>query len=87
MTKSDAIRAVTRDNYCLPNEDIKREVRRQYGLEVESNLIAGVIGPEKHRLGTLTYSEELKRQAKNLIINTGSFKQAKKLLYLVAGGM
>ena len=87
MTKSDAIRAVTKDNYCLPNEDIKREVRRKYGLEVESNLIAGVIGPEKHRLGTRTNSEELKRQAKNLIINAGSFKQAKKLLYLVAGGM
>lgn len=87
MTKSDAIREVAKDNYCLPNEEIKREVRRQHGLEVESNLIAGVIGPEKHRLGTRTYSEELKRQAKKLIINTGSFKQAKNILYLVAGGM
>jgi hypothetical protein len=87
VTKSDAIREVVKNNYCLPNEEIKREVRRQYGLEVESNLIAGVIGPEKQRLRTLTYSGELKRQAKNLIINAGSFKQAKKLLYLVAGGM
>jgi hypothetical protein len=87
MTKSDAIRGVTKDNYCLTNDEIKREVRRQYGLTVESNLIAGVIGPEKHRLGTRTYEDGLKRQAKDLIINSGSFKQAKNLLYLVAGGM
>lgn len=87
MTKSDAIRAVTKDHYSLTNEEIKREVRRQYGLEVESNLITGVIGAEKYRLGTRNYSEELRRQAKTLILNAGSFKQAKNLLYLAAGGM
>lgn len=87
MTKSDAIREVVKNSHCLTNDEVKREVRRQFGLEVESNLIAGVIGPEKHRLSARTYADGLVKQAKSLIINAGSFKQAKNILYLAAGGM
>ncbi len=87
MNKTQGIREVVSHNFTLTNEDIKREVKRSYGLIVESNSIWAAIGPEKQRRGQASYADHLIKEAQNLIRNAGSFKQAKNLLYVAGGKM
>ena len=87
MTKSDAIREVISKNWNYTNEEIKFEVKRRYGLTVETNHICNCIGAQKKRIGAGCYAEGLIEAAKSLIRNSGGFKQAKNILYIAESKM
>lgn len=84
--KSELIREYIRLNPTASNKEIKAYGKAQ-GVMIASNLIAGVAGSEKERLGHLQYGPHLRKQAESFINLAGGFDAAKRLLYVAAGGM
>ena len=68
------------------NQEIKADAKSQ-GHIVESNLITAVAGPMKSRIGQIKYGPDLQSKAEKLIKDAGSLEQARRLLYVVAGGL
>ena len=85
-SKSEIIREYVRANPNASNKEIKTYGKSQ-GVYIASNLIAGVVGPEKNRLGWSHYTPELRTYAERFINLAGGFDAAKRLLYVAAGGM
>jgi len=87
ITKTQAIRAVALDHPHFTNRQIKAEVWRRYGLEVEGNLIIQAVGPESTRLRNLPYSGYRVEKARDLLkACQGDLEEAKRLLFLATSG-
>jgi len=84
ISKSDAIREVLKEDMSQTAEQIKREVRRRYGLLVESNLICNVTGRHESRVGLTGYSNHLLDKARGFLDTVGDDKLAISLLRMVA---
>jgi hypothetical protein len=84
ISKSDAIREVLKEDLSQTAEQIKREVRRRYGLLVESNLICNVTGSHESRVGLTGYSDLLLDKAREFVETVGDDKLAISLLRVVA---
>ena len=85
-TKSETIRDAIRKWPDADNQEIKAYAKSQ-GHIVESNLITAVAGPMKERIGQIKYGADLQSKAQQLIKDAGSLEQARRLLYVVAGGL
>ena len=85
-TKSETIRDAIRKWPDADNQEIKAYAKAQ-GHIVESNLITAVAGPMRERTGQIKYGPDLQSKAEQLIKEAGSLEQARRLLYVVAGGM
>ena len=85
-TKSETIRDAIRKWPDADNQEIKAYAKAQ-GHIVESNLITAVAGPMKERIGQIKYGADLQSKAQQLIKDAGSLEHARRLLYVVAGGM
>ena len=85
-TKSETIRDAIRKWPDADNQEIKAYAKSQ-GHIVESNLITAVAGPMKERIGQIKYGPDLQSKAQQLIKDAGSLEQARRLLYVVAGGL
>jgi len=84
ISKSDAIREVLKEDMSQTAEQIKREVRRRYGLLVESNLICNVAGKYESRVGLIGYSDVLLDKAGEFLEAVGDPKLAITLVRMVA---
>jgi hypothetical protein len=85
-TKSETIRDAIRKWPDADNQEIKAYAKSQ-GHIVESNLIWSVCGGQRERIGQIKYGPDLQSKAEQLIKDAGSLEQARRLLYVVAGGM
>ena len=85
-TKSQVIRDAVRKWPDADNQEIKAYAK-EHGHIVESNLIWSVCGSQRERIGQIKYGADLQHKAEQLIKEAGSLDQARRLLYVVAGGL
>jgi hypothetical protein len=78
-TKSDLIRKIAESEPTISNERIKDVCLQVYGLDVESNLISNVLGPEKERVD-LTRKIPAAQRFSSLV---GGFRNAINLVHRV----
>jgi len=84
ISKSEAIREVLKEDLSQTAEQIKREVRRRYGLLVESNLICNVTGSHESRVALTGHSDFLLGKATQFVETVGCPKLSVTLIRMVA---
>ena len=82
-SKTEAIRDVLKEDLSQTAEQIKREVRRRFGLLVESNLICNVCGSLESRVNLHGHSEFLLEKAEEFLNLVGEERLAVTLLRIV----
>lgn len=86
ITKRQAIRNVAADDLSLSNSRIKQEIRKRYGLVVESNEIIGVLGKyADRRFKGKAGQIELELATDYLRQMSGDVRHAVRWLHLAAG--
>lgn len=67
ITKAQAIRNVTRDDPSIDNFEIKRRIKEQYDLDVETNQINNTVGAYQSRRYQGEAHKTLLKVAKGLV--------------------